>query len=365
MAIEPMLASSLWTIEERSESSEPLTKRWRLASGCVSIDDSLDGGFDCGSVTCISSEAESGAKELSYSLIATHLLLSEHSEATIVDTTNSFDVRRLHKRLVAGQYERQSDDDAKALAVQLLERVRIMKAFDFVGMTECVAEVGESLETRQRTCMGSSRDVESEPVQKKTPAPRGTVGDSEDEDEMLDDIEPTSPGKPSPPKINDDEEGTSDGHPRHLLVIDNITPVASPTIKNSHVQGQALLATFMRSLAHLTRTHDVCTILYNATMTYPTKSSEEFTPSIFTSCTLRPALGKSFAYQLDMHLLLHRVPLTAADAKSMYAAHSAIPKSSQKLVSVLEVLQDRHSDRVGHWSVFRAEADGNLAAVSA
>jgi hypothetical protein len=362
MAVEPILASSLWTTEEHAEPPEPPAKRRRLASGCASIDASLDGGFDYGAITCISSEAESGAKELSYSLIATHLLLSKHSEATIVDTTNSFDVRRLHKRLVVGLHERQSDDDAKALAVQVLERVRIMKAFDFVGMTECVAEVGESLETRRSTVSG--RDTGSEPA-KNAPAPRGTVGDSEDEDEMLDDTEPTSPGKASPPKNKDDKEETPDNHLRHLLVIDNITSVASPIIKNSHVQGQALLATFMRSLAHLTQTHDVCTILHNATMTYPTKSSTEPTPSIFTSCTLRPALGKLFAYLLDTHLLLHRVPLTAADAKSVYAAHSAIPKSSQKLVSVLEVLQDKHSDRVGHWSAFRAEADGNLAAISA
>jgi hypothetical protein len=363
MAVEPILASSLWTTTEHPEPSEPPAKRRRLASGCASIDVSLDGGFHYGSITCISSEAESGTKELSYSLIATHLLQSEHSVATIVDTTNSFDVRRLHKRLVAGLRKKQNDDDAKTLAVQVLERVRIMKAFDFVGMTECVAEVGESLETRRSAV--PSQDTGLEPVPKKAPAPRGTVGDSEDEDEMLDDTEPTSPGKPSPPKIDHGEEGTSDGHPRHLLVIDNITSVASPIIKNSHVQGQALLATFMRSLAHITRTHDVCTVLHNATVNYPTKSSTDPTPSIFTSCTLRPALGKSFAYLLDTHLLLHRVPLTAADAKSVYAAHSAIPKSSQKLVSVLEVLQDRHSDRVGHWSAFRAEADGSLTAVSA
>jgi hypothetical protein len=64
-----------------------------------------------------------------------------------------------------------------------------------------------------------------------------------------------------------------------------------------------------------------------------------------------------------MHLLLHRVPLTAVDAKSVYAAHSAIPKSSERLASVLEVLQDKNSDRVGHWSAFKADAAGNLAGV--
>jgi hypothetical protein len=363
MAIEPILASSLWSFDETSESFEPPVKKRKLGTGCTHIDESLGGGFDFGSISCISSEAESGSKELSYSLIVTHLLLSSECEVTIVDTTNSFDVRRLHKRLVSGLQKRQNGDDAKTEAVQVLDRVRIMKAFDFVGMTECVAELRESLENREK----DKSQPEPEPVltEPKAPLPRGTVGDSEDEDDMLDDIEPVSLEKPPPPspKLTEPEEKPPEDHPQHLLVIDNITYVASPIIKNSHVQGQALLATLMRSLAHLTRAHDICTILHNAVMTYQPKSTTEPTPSIFSSCTLKPALGKSFAYMLDMHLLLHRVPLTAVDAKSVYAAHSAIPKSSERLASVLEVLQDKHSDRVGHWSAFKADAAGNLAGV--
>jgi len=361
MAVEAILASSLWTEDEASESFEPPVKKRKLATGCAQIDESLGGGFDYGSVSCISSETESGAKELSYSLIATHLLSSTQCEATIVDTTNSFDVRRLHKRIVSALQKRKNVDDAKTEAVQVLERVRIMKAFDFVGMTECVAELRESLETREQE--KSQQEPGSSSKEPKAPVPRGTVGDSEDEDDMLDDAEPVPLEKPPPPTRS--EEKLPDDRPQHLLVIDNITYVASPIIKNSHVQGQALLATFMRSLTHLTRAHDICTLLHNAVMTYQPKSTTEPTPSIFSSCTLRPALGKSFAYLLDMHLLLHRVPLTAADAKSVYAAHSAIPKSSEKMASVLEVLQDRHNDRVGHWSAFKADADGNLAGVTA
>lgn len=363
MAIEAVLASSLWNFDETSESFEPPVKKRKLATGCAYIDESLGGGFDYGSISCISSEPESGSKEISYSLIASHLLLSSQCEATIVDTTNSFDVRRLHKRLVSRLQEREKSDDAKTEAVNVLESVRIMKAFDFVGMTECMAELRESLEIREKNRL----QPEPEPVPEgpKAPVPRGTVGDSEDEDDMLDGIEPASLEKPPPPSPNltEPEEKPPEYRPQHLLVIDNVTYVASPIIKNSHVQGQALLATFMRSLAHLTRAHDICTILHNAVMTYQPKSTTEPTPSIFSSCTLRPAVGKSFAYLLDMHLLLHRVPLTAADAKSIYAAHSAIPKSSERLASVLEVLQDRHSDRVGRWSAFKVDADGNLAGV--
>lgn len=359
MAVEPNLAASLWDAEEGQDSNTPPTKRRRLATGCASIDDSLHGGFDYGSMSCISSEADSGSKELSYFLIAKHLLLSKRDEATVIDTTNSFDVRRLHKRLVTWlQQNRESiGADVKAEAIGMLERVRIMKAFDFVGMTECVAELSQSLETLRQ----ARSSPQEESTQDLKTGPRGTVEDSEDEDDMLD--EPVSPAKPLPPSPKQIRAGEEHGH--HLLIIDNITYVASPVLKNSHVQGQALLANFMRSLAHLTQTHTICTILHNATITYQANSITDPTPSIFSSCTLRPALGRSFANTLDMHLLLHRVPLTAADAKSVYSAHSAIPKSSQKLASVLEVMQDRHSDRVGRWSTLRTDADGNLTAVTA
>lgn len=200
------------------------------------------------------------------------------------------------------------------------------------------------------------------------------MGDSEDEDEeeMLDAPTPTS--KTVPPSLKDAHSHTdADDHPSHLLIIDNITYVTSPILKNSHVQGQALLTTFMRSLAHITRSHNVCTIIHNTAITYSKTSAgnnnnnsttAEPTPSIFASCALRPALGKTFLYLLDLHLLLHRLPISAAAAKAVYAAHGSIPTPENKLASVLEVMHDSYGDRVGRWSAFRADAEGNLTTVS-
>lgn len=354
MAVEPALASSIWSVEKTSRQNASVSEPKRLATGCHTIDKCLDGGFDYGSISCISADIESGGKELSHSLIASQLLALDRSAVTVIDTTNSFDVRRLHKRLVASLRERNGEVDAGKRAMQVLERVRIMKAFDFVGMTECVVEMRERLENPQHENDGLDPASAKQDVQ----APRGTVGDSEDEEEMLD--EPRSPENPG--NIHSDATVKEDF--RTLLVIDNIAHITSPILKNNHVQGQALLATFMRSLAHLTRAHDICTLVYNTAVTYPRDQTTEATPSIFSSCSLRPALGKSFAYSLDLHLLLHKVPMTAEDAKSVYATHSAIPQPSQKLASVLEVMQDRHSNRVGHWAAFRTEPEGGLAAVS-
>lgn len=358
MTAQPTLASSLWAAEQSDQSEYLPSKRRKLSTGCDPINKSLSGGFDYGSISCLSSEAESGSKELSHSLIAKHLLASNGAEATVIDTTNSFDVRGLHKRLVLLLQGNASQDDAKGEAIRVLERVRIMKAFDFVGMRECVAELRDALENRKQT--GQALRPRSE--QPESPEPRGTVGDSEDEeDDMLD--EPPPPEKPEPAVHSAEDERSSDP-PCNLLVIDNITYATAPMLKNNHVQGQALLATFMRSLAHLTRTYDLCLVLQNSAVTHQTNAATDPTPSIFSSCSLRPALGRSFAYMLDMHLLLHKIPLSGADAKSIHAAHSSIPRPSGSMASVLEVMQDRHGDRVGHWAAFHPDAEGNLAPIS-
>jgi len=79
---------------------------------------------------------------------------------------------------------------------------------------------------------------------------------------------------------------------------------------------------------------------------------------------LRPALGRSFAYLVDLHLLVHKVPLEAEDAKAIYGTQAPGRTADQrKLATVLEVLTDRHSSRVGRWAAFRTDAGGKLTGI--
>lgn len=366
MAVEPVLASTLWSAHQHeqptSNLAEPPSKRRKLATNCKPLDDALSGGFDYGAIHCISAETDAGSKQLSQALIASHLLDSEDAEATVIDTINSFDVRGLHQVLVA-ELRLDGNGDSREKAVQVLGRVRIMKAFDFVGLTECVAELREHLEAD-----GHPRP--SRETQAQQP-PRGTVGDSEDEDEMLDSPSPRKEPqvrKASPATISSPDVKQSS----NLLLIDNISHVTLPLLKNSHIQGQALLTSFMRSLAHLTRAHQLCTVVHNAASVHSpasvsaqVPSPAEDRPSIFSSCTLRPALGRTFAYLVDVHLLLHRVPLEAEDAKAVYGTQGPGRVAGQrKVVSVLEVLTDRHSDRVGHLVAFHPDAEGKLIGIT-
>ena len=348
---EPVLASTLWTSHlstQTREPSDPVANQKILATGCRSIDNVLVDGLQYGTTTCVSAEADSGARALSQTLLVSHLLSSAYTTAAVIDTTLSFDVRELHKAMTA---EMDGQGDAVQMSVKVLDRLKIMKVFDFVGLTESIRELRDALE-------GNVPSADS--VKAVQQAPRGTVGDSEDEDEDEDEMldSPTSPPPCEKPLL--ENRVTEVNH--SLLIIDNITQVAAPLLKNNLAQGQALLSSFMRSLSHLTKTHHLCTILHNhATSNIYIK---EETPSIFSSCTVRPALGKTFAYTLDTHMLLHRAPRGADDAKAVYGGVGADRRQRlAQMCNVVEVLQDRHGGRVGRWAAFNVDDSGRLVGV--
>ena len=333
---EPLLASSLWTYNDASkpnESSSSATRHTKVATGCKPIDNMLSGGFHHGTISCLSADADCGAREVSQALIVSHLLSREDSSVVVIDTALSFDIRRLHRDLVN---RTQYGSDANEKALKALDRLKIMKVFDFVGLTESLTELQDD-----------TRDGSKNYAAVKQPlALRGTVGDSEDED--ADDMLDTS--SPQPPAT---ARSISKSTPQHLppkpglLIIDDILQPISPLLKNNYAQGQALLSSLMRSLGHLTKAHNLCTILLNGVL--PKPSAKEEPPSAFASCTLQPVLGKVFGYMLDIHLLVHKMRRR---------------NGSAEVCSVIEVLQDRHDGRVGKWAPFEVNEDGGLVAVT-
>ncbi|KAK1088852.1 hypothetical protein LTR48_001141 [Friedmanniomyces endolithicus] len=289
---EPILASTLWTLHlatQDTTADNPVPGHKRHSTGLPSLDGALEGGFDYGSISCISAEPNSGSGDIMLAVLVSHLLSDLGATATVIDITLSFDLRRLHGKLVHALQLRGRDTGE---AMSVLERLKIMKIFDFVGLTESVVEVRESLE-------GHSTYSPAHVLRQA--APRGTVGDSEDEDEMLD--APTLPS--TVPR-----DGSKSTLNLSLLIIDSISQVAAPLIKSNYVQ----------------------------------------------------ALGKTFAYMLDLHLLVHVIPKTAADARRVYGSkHEGKSEQEAELVEVIEVLQDRHGSRVGKWTALTLDTSSNLA----
>ena len=335
---EPILASTLWTFHLAASTKSPPTTPGKLAIGISDVDTALAGGLEYGRITAISADPSSGdAQLLSHALLVSHLLASEGNVATVIDSTLAFDLKSLHQRLVNAL-----QDGVDGKVMEALDWLKIMKVFDFVGLTECIGEVREGLDDgkgEERHATASMRENRT-----RTTGPRGTVSDSEDDGNEV--VSPPKPCKSSAP-VQPDVRKPS----QHLLVIDNIAQLVAPLLKNNHAQGQALLKTFMRSLSHLTKRHNICTVLFNNTTIYA--ASKEESPSIFSSCAQRPAFGKAFTYALDVHLLVHTVPKTAEDARAVYGGvEHGKEKGGVQMVSVMEVLQDRYEGRMGRWAAF-------------
>lgn len=252
-----------------------------------------------------------------------------------------------------GAGKRELEERAKAF----LDRVLVMRVFDFVGVVEAVGEIGASLEVE-----GAGTAATEEPG-----------GDLN-----RDGVE--QPGRGQRNGLETDEK-QPEGKVG-MIVIDSMTNVVSSMMSHDHVQGKypqshslnhpmssrptphtgtltnihhppghALLTTFLRTLHHLTRTHHLSTLLLNSAVAtqapplsgrQPHNNSDNHV-SIFAATLGKPALGKTYAYLLDTSLFL-----------------SGGQKGDEGLVAreegmvVLEVLYDRFGGREGRWVALRA-----------
>lgn len=268
------------------------------------------------------------------------------------------------------------------VVANILERVRIMRVFDFDGVVEAIGEVREELEKVVREPTGSPCPHPAFSPEKRRP--REEVADSEDEDGGLDNEEDMLYGGVSKPEVPQTAPGTSrpgieskevaenEGGKISIIVIDNLTQVLNPLMKSNYVQAHALLTTFLRSLTDLTHSHTLVTILLNSAIS-PRHLQNPFAPpsehhpnplpshqgsdhpSIFASNLAYPALGKTFTYFLDLHLLLSKLPRRRGDARIYYSNQNADHAKGQRdveMVNVIEVLSDRWEGRVGQWGAF-------------
>lgn len=265
--------------------------------------------------------------------------------------------------------------DYEAEAAQVLERIRIMRVFDFVGLVEAVGEIRAELEkpaSREKEVnvereVGGEEWLASPP--RRSAVPDSQADEDEEEEMLFQASQPKAPDgkpfaqKPAEPNIiaqeeNSKDESSAEKPKTSLILLDSLHTVVNPLMKSDYTQAHALLVPFLRSLTNLTHTHTLVTILLNTAIT-PTPGTTGAgsstnpagpnpTPSIFSSCSLRPSLGTTFPYYLDLHLLVHRVP---KDGKKKGDVH------------VVEVLSDRWEGRVGRWAGFNISREGIIAEV--
>ena len=112
------------------------------------------------------------------------------------------------------------DEDDDEIADQTLDRVKIMRVFDFIGVSEAIDELRNDI---KKTAFEDQKDVRGSTVITQITHIEDSE-DEEDEDLMLFS------------DVNDEAEMKSDSV--SLVLIDNITHVLNPILKADYIQGQ-------------------------------------------------------------------------------------------------------------------------------
>jgi hypothetical protein len=333
------------------------------------------------------------------------------STAAVVDTTGNFDILRLyalilsrlqtHDEVFASVRAAVGGEDVEDVARTVLDGVKIMRVFDFVGVKEAVGEVrggvegsgvggvdGEDAKAKEGERKAPTPSpLTPEPLQKEPLPKRTVVADSEDEDEeMLFDTSapaaspapavqnaaprPTSPSREPPtptanPPINKPNF--------KFLLIDSLSQTLAPLVKSSPLQPlPALVSSFLISLAHLTRTHGLYTLLATTTIVpkpgnparpanppnptrpaSPTRQQEPVPPpSIFASNTAVPSLMGVLARYVDMQVLVGDVPREGKGRGKGEVWRRKGKGKGVDMVCVIEVLGERWEGSGAGWGVF-------------
>ncbi|KAI9700986.1 MAG: hypothetical protein M1820_006631 [Bogoriella megaspora] len=387
MAARPILASTIFDSLKHETSHSK--KQSRLKFGCASLDSALGDGFpyDGGGLICISGDSAIGKSLISSHLLASHILSSPTNLAAIIDSTNSFDIVRLHDVLRTRAHDEITLAKTKSTANDeqppvhhfsaenvdhLLDRVSITPVFDFTGMRDAIREFSDLLsQARNNTAA-------PQPSTKPPSALRTEIPDSEESSPEDPPPPPPPPTKPTLPP------------PLGLLLIDNLTSIAQPPIRTNHTTGHALLSSFLRELRHIASTHSLLAILinhasappaipsttslssnpttsfhttsfttsFNTSFNQPSTSyrspSQPQLPSIFSSNKVVPMLNPSLDAAVDMHLLVSKLPRGERDARVWYGKGGG----KVELVRVVEVLLDRREGREGRWGSWVVKGDG-------
>ncbi|KAF3044177.1 hypothetical protein E8E11_003280 [Didymella keratinophila] len=397
-----------------------------LALKIPALDAALTTTFQPSSLVALSADSAKLLSSFSKQLLVDALLRYPEHGVAVVDTTGNFDVVGLYQ-LVLAQLEREqreagtemrSGEGMQEIAAKTLDRVRILRVFDFVGMREAIGELSDGLEgkglghsgvsavdrEREGSTAGKGGAEEGPPRKME----RTEVADSEDEeedlededDEMLFDVpnDDTTPGSdpvqtlPPNPIANasahlagPDQQATvklASHPPLKTILIDNLAHVLTPLLKQDTISANTLVGTFLTTLSNLTSAHALHTILLNPCTTprHPSPSRKPadnaapgpergYTPqpppppSIFSSNGAVPALLGLMSRYADAHVLVSMLPRRKLDARVYYADSGGRDRRKRRgveMVGVVEVIADRRGGRVGAWGAFREGKDDGI-----
>lgn len=235
-------------------------------------------------------------------IITTHLAASVtsptkvHPSVFIIASPSTAIVSTVHTQL---QHSLQGNSNASALALKLLDSVQILQYFDFAGLAESVSEVAASLHELQ-----------------------------------------ASSGK----YVAARKSASSEENPL-ILFIDGLGSALESTQRRSGiVHANALAASLLRSITHLSRSHPSLLVLLSLETSRDTRSGEDFV-SAFSSSTGRTVSGVSPGG------VLVRTLLSGIDTSVL--VHDMVHSGLEDGDMIVEVIKDRVGGSLGCWAVWR------------
>ncbi|KAK6002722.1 hypothetical protein QM012_001472 [Aureobasidium pullulans] len=218
MAVNAVLAFDLITKDSIGLFEEEVKKRQRVGTGCCASvdDDALSGGLVYGQdgIYNISGATGSRAAEtIALQVLITHLLASPTHTATLIDASGNFDVLSLYKSLLTRLAKTNTNhEETIKQATSILDRVKIMRVFDFEGVVEGLNELIDELEGNH--------------------IPKNTIRDSQEEEDEEDLI------FPEVKKEKKQKQESTAG----LVLINNLSQVLGLLLKNNYAQGMIIYA---------------------------------------------------------------------------------------------------------------------------
>jgi hypothetical protein len=178
----------------------------------------------------------------------------------------------------ASDIEHQSAEDA---AASVLDRVKMMRVFDLVGITEAISEIREETSKSKTTQTNEAERVAASEANSKAPSEKTrktVIADSEDEDEneeLLFDNEPVSMEHSVSPNTSDTQQKSNQSpsnrqaavdDPRSnsrlsIVLVDNLARVVNPLLKKDYIQCTSLSTLHVcitNLMQHILRPHLYC-----------------------------------------------------------------------------------------------------------
>jgi hypothetical protein len=271
-------------------------------------------------------------------VLVNELLAYPTTRVAAIDSTGQFSVpllaRVIRQCLTAQEPPIRDEALLREKTRDILARIAITRVFDIEGLWEVIGDLnndahyaGKDAERQDVDDCHPAADAEIE----TTITPEIADSQEEDDEDLAATPPPRAKRKSTPPAPQQLKAGAKFLTRPSIILIDSMTPLLTAHLSgNERTRAHDLLSQLSHTLTALTRSSDLTLLMLNtltsrsASQAAPDSTSEPpamaapKSRSVFLGAAGTPSLGTIFDQFLDLHVMVHALPATAADAEKYY-----------------------------------------------